>query len=174
MNHLHPIGAFLAACLFASTSSAADLNAPLVDRPTLGSEIKRGWDAASDCYLHNLEALADGQCISDASSAAQQQRSNYKPFELGLYFGEWQAEDLAAISAQSLSNNVIAQQEAPEHAREAGAAYTVFRHLQAELGITDAQLMAATTTDMNDFGKSRLDVRLRLWKNGDPSHLSGQ
>jgi len=174
MNRLYHIGALLAACLFASTSSAADLNAPLSDHPTLGSEIKRGWDAAFDCSLHNLNALADGQCISDASSAAQQQHSNYKPFELGLYFGEWQAEDLAAMSAQSLSNNVITRQAAPEHAREAAGAYTVFHHLQVELGVTDAQLMATTTTDMNDFGKTRLGSRLRLWKNGNPYQLSGQ
>jgi hypothetical protein len=174
MSQLHPSSALLVACLFASVGSAADLNAPLVDRPTLGSEIKRGWDAATDCNLHNLEALADGQCISEASSTAQQQHSSYKPFELGLYFGEWQAEDLAAMSAQSLSNNVIAQQDAPEHTWEAQGAYVVFRRLQAELGITDAQLMAATTTDMNDFGKTRLEARLRLWKNGDPSHLPSQ
>src|ERR1700688_2710004 len=93
---------------------AADLNAPLVDQPTIGSEIKRGWSAAFDCHLNHLRPLGFAHCIDEASSAAEQNHANYKPFELGLFFNYWYLADLRFQSAKALTDNQLAQQEAPE------------------------------------------------------------
>jgi hypothetical protein len=81
----------LAVTALAAAAHAADLNAPVRPvQPTIGSEIKRGADAAVTCdeavnSTSRPERFAD--CV-DAAAAANRQRmgSGYEAFDAGLYF----------------------------------------------------------------------------------------
>lgn len=67
------------------------LSAPLpASAPTIGSEIKRGADAANRCgSLHQMPTDADGftSCIDlRQSSNRQANATSYEAFDAGLYF----------------------------------------------------------------------------------------
>jgi len=121
---------------------AADLNAPLVDKPTLGSEISRGFHAAYQCG--DSDPLTSSTCIFDTSAAEQQRRTNYQPFQLGLFFGALVHFDSQHQTDLSLTDNYVAQDREPLVACEAHSMFVVYRSLQAKLGVTDAQVLLVT------------------------------
>jgi hypothetical protein len=105
-----------------------------------------------------------GRSVDDASGAAEQKQASYKPFELGLYFHYWFLADLRFPVSEIPDNQSIGQQEAPDDAENAEGGWRVFRSLQKDFGLTDDELIAATTTSMNDLGKDQLVSRLRIWE----------
>jgi hypothetical protein len=76
---------FLALC-------GADLSAPVVpSQPTIGSEIRRGADAATAC--ERVDVVVETQLYMDCVDAAhndnrQRMGSGYDAFDTGLYFVE--------------------------------------------------------------------------------------
>src|SRR5437763_11597124 len=84
--------AFLVASgtLIAGHASPADRNARLNDRPTVGSEVKRGQSAAFQCFLPNVGnvgAMVD--CVYKSSADNEQSHAATDPFDTGLFFGAW-------------------------------------------------------------------------------------
>jgi hypothetical protein len=137
---------------------AADLNTPLNETPTLGSEIKKGHQAAEDCSRGLPDPEMFVACISAQGSKSEQSTVNPKPFLLGLYFGAWWNTDLLAESAKSLPDNVFAQQRYPQWQNAAQGELTVVRTYQHDLGVTDGQLLEATGRD-----DPRTKARLTFW-----------
>lgn len=150
-------------------AQAPDLNAPIDTRPTIGSEINRGNKAAFDCSLQNVaDALSFSQCVSDAISADQQKQPNSLPFMVGAYWGECVSEALMVKTDLELApTNSIAAAELPTAQRALALSYSVFRHYQEKLGVTDEQLIAADG-DLTPNGKQSLLAQLRSWKQQPP------
>ena len=151
--------------ILTGTANAADLDAPLNDRPTLGSEIERGWRAATDCNLKNIaNALEYVDCIDGTASKAQQEHSNANPFLLGLYYGEAAhfGTDPKVDSENASSNSFAASEVATDRARLAPA-YEVFRHYQKQLDVKDDQLVG-TLSDLSDKGKADALAQLKNWE----------
>ena len=85
----------------AMAAPASALDAPIIPAtPTVGSEIKRGADAANRCSdLNQMPTEADGyiNCI-DASQSANRQSmaAGYDAFDVGLYSKAKRALDVSA------------------------------------------------------------------------------
>jgi len=151
----------LVALILPQVVAGADLNAPLDEKPTLGSEIKRGWQAAFDCSLaHIVDVQGMNDCTSAAGSKAQQERPNSDPFLLGLYLGSSlhfaaQAErpDPAGGPVPGISDQATNQRNAEED-------FAVYASEQKKLGVTDEQAVG-TVTDLNDTGRQQALARLK-------------
>lgn len=74
----------------AMAAQPTGLNAPIQPpMPTVGSEIKRGADAADRCStLYTMPTGADGfvACVDARQSANRQSAGTYEAFDVGLYF----------------------------------------------------------------------------------------
>jgi hypothetical protein len=127
----------------ADATAQADLNAPLDVRPTLKSEILRGWNAAQRCQI-GLPPLDYALCVTRVIDEDQARNGVPDPFVLGATLREWFIADIAVQTDAKLTDNAYAQAEAPEARRQCAAAALVAAGLQRKLGLTDAQLMAAT------------------------------
>jgi hypothetical protein len=158
----------------ASAAQAPNLNAPIDTRPTIGSEINRGYSAAFDCSLqHVADALPFSQCVSDAVSTDQQKQPNSLPFMVGAYWGECVSEALMVKSDRELAaSNSVAAASLPDAERELGMSYPVFRHYQQKLGVTDQQLVEAID-DVTPAGKQSFLAQLHAWENQPPKDLAG-
>jgi hypothetical protein len=122
---------------------AVDLNAPVTTTPTLGSEIRRGADAASARaefeHVRRGEDLKYNHCIFDVGHTADQKVADPDPFDLGLFFAAWHSLDSLFVTVLS-----GAPELAPSAHESARSMYVVFHHLQEKLGVTDTQLLEAT------------------------------
>jgi len=165
---------FILVWALTSGAQTPDLNAPIDTRPTVGSEINRGYSAAFDCSLqHVAEPLSFSECVTEATSADQQKQPNSVPFIVGAYWGECGQEALMVKSDQDLaSTNSIAATILPEAQRELATSYPVFRHYQEKLGVTDEQLVAAIA-DVTPAGKQSLLAQLHSWERQPPQAPSG-
>ena len=81
------IAIFASGSVCAMSSMAADLNAPVVPKITIKSEIQRGGDAAFRCLIKtHTEWPAFSSCIDEALSAETQRNTITDPFRLGFYY----------------------------------------------------------------------------------------
>lgn len=153
---------------------APDLNAPIDTQPTIGSEINRGTKAAFDCSLqHVSDALAFGECVSDAISADEQKQPNSLPFEVGALWGECTSEALLVKTDLELApTNSVAAEELPSAQRELALSYKAFRHYQEKLGVTDQQLVAAVD-DLSEAGRQSSLAQLHSWEQQPPQGGAG-
>ena len=131
-----------------------DLNAPIVQAPTLGSEIKRGFDAGFGCSI-TLEPFALSRCISAIASKEEREKSDAVAFAFGVYVGGWLVSDTALQSAEKLTDNPLAVQRAKQLRGIVGGQYAVLRDYQKKLGLTDEQVFSATRQTGDKF-KARL------------------
>lgn len=138
-----------------AVAGAVDLNAPLDMHPTLQTEMHRGFLAADQCKI-TLAPLDLDLCIDHIAELEQAKISNADPFELGLFLAAWLELDLKMGSDEGLPDNFIAQAQLPEDKRGAAANFTVVRGLQKKLGLTDAQVRAASG--------ARQDIFVGRWK----------
>ncbi len=130
------------AVLWTAAGHATELNAPVVESPTIGSEIDRGYSAAAQCgFTH--EPTDYGTCIRRLADDQAARRSNVDAFKLGLYFAAWQSEDLYYRSALKLTDNPLAQEVAPQWFRSAQSTFSLLAYFQKRLGITEAQMLQA-------------------------------
>jgi hypothetical protein len=76
----------------AMLSMAADLNAPVVPKITIKSEVQRGGGAELDCVLKTHSHWLDfAICIDGVVSAETQRNTITDPFRLGLYYRAYQS-----------------------------------------------------------------------------------
>ncbi len=78
----------LVSVLWAAPARAqSKLEAPASRRPTVGSEINRGQDAAFNCSMNTdvLSRTAFTDCVSDTVTINRQKSILSDPFEFGLY-----------------------------------------------------------------------------------------
>ncbi len=128
-----------------SGAAAADLNAPINNTPTIGSELQRGVAAAFDCHLKFVsDTSRQSQCALDAASVDQQRHPDFKPFHLGVFWGMWMEWGFDIQSDRSIAGtNTFAAARLPELIRERETYLPLFRRIQREVGVTDEQLVNA-------------------------------
>jgi hypothetical protein len=139
--------ALLLSILFCAPALAANMNAPLNEKPTLASEIKRGFYAESGCFT--LDPKQQGFCLNDLAMADVQSHSDSRAFELGVYFAGWNS---AMVAVETNSPG--------DWRKEAADLGGHLKRLQQELDVTDDQLIGAIP-DFNDFGRQRIKVWMR-------------
>jgi hypothetical protein len=151
--------------LFGGTAFAADLNAPISTTPTLGSEIRRGNEAALDCAgsLSTTENPADfTRCINETQSKNDQKPGETRPFTLGLFFYAWVLERAFLMGepeghiAPNLPPRNLAYIKSDENLN-----FRIFRGEQKELGLTDAQLLSAA--EISEVGRKFLPFVMEHW-----------
>lgn len=136
------LGAVLA--LGFSAAAAADLNAPLKSSPpTIASEIRRGADGAGDCWLRRGEDLtgeAPLRCAEAAASANRQAlRTNFEPFNAGLYFA--MRKDLRILVGALETPPARFDTTLAKSSLDVAAAG--YREAAAALGVTESQVCHA-------------------------------
>jgi hypothetical protein len=129
-----------------SCAAATDLNAPLDERPTIRTEIYRGFRAAFNCVMEDSK-YADGieRCALRHAGAEEQRMPNHLPFEVGLYYGAcvFLRVQIEADTRISRSNSVAAA-ELPIVKHSYATLYRLFRQQQGILNISDKDLVDAT------------------------------
>ena len=119
---------------------AANLDAPLKPAPpTLGSEIRRGADAAFACRLRRADPL-DGEallaCLDRAQGANRQSMGRgYEAFDAGLWLIARDAfDELARVAPSDLARS------------EAAVAAVGLREAERVAGVTDEDVRVAIRT----------------------------
>ena len=135
-------------------AAAADLNAPIVDHPTVGSEIERGWRAAFECQLNGItDNSAVDDCVSAEGSRAQQEHTQAAPFLLGLYASQtFHYATRLKVDAANAATNSFAASEVDTDQRELAEVYKVYIQYRQQLHIADDQVVS-TLSDLSDAGK---------------------
>jgi hypothetical protein len=128
-------------CVVAYGARAVDLNAPVVNTPTVGSEIKRGFNAAMGCNIL-LSGPEFGLCIADIGEKVEQQTTNSDPFTVGLYFHAWEMMDIAGYPDKPLTFD-LAKARYADAQQEAAGLFKVWTHYEKQLGVTDDQIISA-------------------------------
>ena len=147
-------------------ANAAELNAPITNKPTLGSEIYRGSAAGNDCYFvgdNNFSPTKYAECISKAESTNIQSQPTYKPFSLGLHFRAWLWEDIEITMADEPPPSRFKRRLAAEASSYAPLDFEIFRKIQSELGITDKQLFGII--QLTSEGQLDTSKRFAYWSN---------
>ncbi|GLV30098.1 hypothetical protein TomTYG75_26140 [Sphingobium sp. TomTYG75] len=129
------LGAF---SLTAMAAPPTGLNAPVQpSTPTVGSEIKRGADAADRCgTLYTMPTSADGfaACVDARQSANRQSAGvGYEAFDIGLYFMA-KANIGVAIDILSKAGRDVAVLRARMNLYEVR-----YRQARDKLNLTDAE-----------------------------------
>jgi hypothetical protein len=150
------VGCVIHVCGQGRHANAADLNSPIVTKPTLGSEINRGTSAAFDCVVSNaINALGAGKCISEVESQNHQRMmTGYEAFSLGAFFYGWMLADRLAFAP---AQNNVGQTINENWRRAAAPLFVTFRDLQRRLGVTDDQLITAGR------GQANTKERIAYW-----------
>jgi hypothetical protein len=149
----------LALMLMAFQSApGVDLNAPLDTRPTLGSEMRRGYEAASECSIV-LQALDYELCTGRIGQAESARIGDATAFKLGLSLAAWAALDLHVQTDEKLTDNPMARAELPQARRWAASEFVVVRYFQRKLNLTDVQVRSGAG-GINDALKPRWDFWL--------------
>lgn len=138
--------AFLA--LSAVQSAAADLNAPLVDKPTIKSEMLRGVNTSLYCAKNLVDRNVMNDCLAAAESRARREQTDPSPFLLGLYV-----------------RSLLLYLEM-EDWREVSRSYPVFASLQKEVGVTDRQIVAVLFD--TEAGRASAVATLKRWAASPP------
>lgn len=123
---------------------AADLDAPLEQKPTLGSEIRRGVAAARQCYLkddNTIQPINFADCIVHLDDSSDQASPSFKAFSLGVHYGAWHWETIEADVARSNPSDELQKSVAEVAAQFAPGDFTIWRVYQRELGVTDLQIL---------------------------------
>lgn len=146
-------GAFFA--LIAATSLACAAPDP---RP----DVLRGYEAnnACDTNLPDIRKLAD--CYRDTDAKAHS-----IAFRAGLYLGaSINFDALATVDAAMASGNKLAAMDLVLAKAELKNAYLTLRPLQRQIGLSDAQLIAATP--IKPEARALYLAKLRGWKTAFP------
>ena len=94
------VGVMLIALLCAARAWCADVNAPLDERPTIASEIRRGFQAGHKCEESDL-AAEEQICIERLSVAEGARLANIEPFRLGVNLFAWLDYDRKAQTPET-------------------------------------------------------------------------
>jgi len=153
----------------AAPAWAVDLNSSLNDRPTVGSEVKRGFKAAFHCMTSNnpfARKIAD--CVDDAASNDEQRHADSTPFRLGLYYGACVNLSTLVKTDTDLQKKNSAARADLEYAKiDLKYAYEQFRLVQKKIGLSDEQVVQGT--GMLPEGRSGAIQQLRNWVKSPPT-----
>ena len=84
--------------------NAANMDRPLTDRPTVTTEIVRGSNTAFDCGSAFVSSPAKQQhCILNALRDEQEHHADYRPFQLGVFYGGFLQFDAEVRAAKQLA-----------------------------------------------------------------------
>jgi hypothetical protein len=81
-------GALLALSLGVSAASATDINAPLDTRPTIATEMHRGWEAVDKCDAASLPPVEYVGCVIDLQKVEDARLADSRAFDLGTELAE--------------------------------------------------------------------------------------
>jgi hypothetical protein len=127
--------------LSASSALAADINAPLDTRPTLASEIRRGWQAGASC--DGAPTLDESNaCFDQIVEASNAQLTHPQAFQLGLLIAEWRANYVYSRSHDLASGGQLACTNAAIYFRWANQS-------AQRLGLTQSQLLTQFGADVS-------------------------
>jgi hypothetical protein len=105
-----------------------DLNAPVQTKPTIGSEIKRGFDVSNQCIHFIGEGpLAFEGCITQLEHKSRESLADPRAFDVGIYLSAWNLLDIPGMNASDSTERM----------------YELFRIAQGKLGVTDRQAVHA-------------------------------
>jgi hypothetical protein len=138
-------------------ASAVDLNKPINNTPTVATEIKRGSDAAWQCDSVMTNALDYARCIFKVEELNRQKVVDYQPFDLGLFFAAWLNLDITAGSVKKVMGEDSTRFQ--DAYREADSMFTLFSSVQAEMKVSDKQLI--NITKMN---QDLVNNKLSSWR----------
>jgi hypothetical protein len=141
----------------ANVVGAADLNAPIETKPTVGSEIRRGTEAAFDCFSRNVMSPFDAEeCTSNVEAQNRQRlQAGFEPFSLGAYYMGWFLADGFAFNAK-LGEALTAQWH-----RVATDLFASYRDFQNRLSLTNDQLI--TAGKFTEKGAADAKARIEFW-----------
>ena len=108
---------------------AANIDAPLTEKPTIRSEVKRGRQAILTCEPHGpvVQSQAYAACINEVLATAAKYGTSTSPFQLGI---RYEAFIMLATAHNAMTKNGLADE---------GPALVQFAHyaeLLKEVGIT--------------------------------------
>jgi hypothetical protein len=151
------IGLILLSLCNAKVVDAADLNAPIEAKPTVGSEIKRGTEAAFDCFSRNVMVPFDAEeCTSNVESQNRQRlMAGFEPFSLGAYYMGWFLADGFAF------NDKLGSALSAQWRRVAADLFASYRDYQNRLGLTNDQLITAGKFTVQ--GAANAKTRIEFW-----------
>jgi hypothetical protein len=147
---------------------ARTLDEPLNDKPTVGSEINRGFEAAFNCVMANL---ADAQKTSDCDQAVvqaeEQKHADSDPFKLGLYYGACVhfATEIRSDTEGQATNRAAAD-DLTFAKIELKFTYQQFKLVRDAVGISDDHLIDATK--MVPEGRAGAKRELLEWEQHPP------
>jgi hypothetical protein len=107
------IAIFASGSVCAMSSMAADLNAPVVPKVTIKSEIKRGDDAAFRCLMKTHMGWPDfSSCLDEVLSAETQRNTISDPFRLGFYYRAYDSmSNIGKVRGNLRENGQFMQEE---------------------------------------------------------------
>ena len=173
-NILRAVAAAIAFAVSIEVALAANINAPLDTRPTIGSEIRRGYSTALGCFIrHNMVSTFD-DCILAAGAKAEQELSNSAPFLLGLNYG---ATDLAKTAfdvdaeMKRKTRSEFWEIRVRNDQRRLGDFYRVFKVEQKQVSISNADIANSFGPGTTDPKAARAEVlkELSFWDANPPA-----
>jgi hypothetical protein len=148
--------------LAAPAAGQVDLNAPVRDNPTVGSEMERGVEAAQRCIDLPNSADEIDACASAAKSANEQRHANHSAFDVGLLFETWWGENSRfRVDEMLRGSNRQAAREMEGSESEARKMFELFRQHERALKITDEQMLDMAHIDGEL--RARVVEQMRLW-----------
>lgn len=154
------IAVALLAC--GAASAQVNLNAPISEKPTVASELRRGIDAAFDCTLKHMDQSEAMDCVLDAQHINQQQHAGHDAFDVGLYFEAWRHFDIVwTVDTRNADTNSFAASQVDSTKAYAASTFTLFRNYRKALGVTVEQILSQT--ELNDGGKAAVRARFAYW-----------
>jgi hypothetical protein len=162
MKKLFTLWVACALSAFSTTTEGSDLNRQLNDTPTLGSEILRGMNAATNCTMSTSATLL--ACAVESITANRQKLVESAPFELGISFGCWfyLGAQMPVLERYSKTMKVAATKLKQARAgRE--SCFQMWYDIEDRLGLTDRQLVTASFEEL-DGSEVRLLAEMNRWK----------
>ena len=131
----------LLALAFALTASAGNLDAPVGRPVTVGSEILRGYIAATNATIDNPDPEQAQRAMDHIYDEHVQERTASDAFTLGWNFGGWQSLWVGFSTGKAYAGGTKSAGERKQAAiRRADGFYRDFRELCRKLEITDDQM----------------------------------
>ncbi len=129
------------------------LDAPVENKPTVRSEIGKGWRAGESCPIGQSSALRD-RCFGAKLLSYEGDHSDFKPFALGLQYARWERAQEAFEVFKSIGSQG-ATLEANVDRSDALVQLATADHLKDQLGLTDKDIGTVISIDLSEVERWR-------------------
>jgi hypothetical protein len=148
---------------------AVSLDAPITEKPTIRSEVKRGRQAISTCETHSpvVQSQAYAACINEVLATAAKYGTSTSPFQLGI---RYEAFIMLATAHNAMTKSGLADE---------GPTLVQFAHyaeLLNEVGITTEDVCEIARKNcspikelMDPWKKKHADIVSGMKQQIDPS-----